>query len=80
MALPLATYSPTSVNPEGLTWEEWRDTTVGFNRQLFSNISLTSDWRDFADEVSLFFTKTPRHDGFPTWQEWVHAFRASLSF
>ena len=66
-------------DPKGMQWQDWSDTVVGFNQGLVGRAPVESDWRNFADGLTLFEPTAPRHDIFDTWDAWARALKFALS-
>ena len=66
-------------DPKGMQWQDWSDTVAGFNPGLVGRLPVESDWRAFADGLTLFEPAAPRHDIFDTWDAWARALKFALS-
>jgi hypothetical protein len=64
--------------PDGLEWQDWADTVVWLNPTILNKVSPFSNWRAFADQLSMVETRVPRTDEFNSWQDWVGALRLSF--
>jgi hypothetical protein len=67
-------------NPAGMEWGDWRDTVMGFNREIRGVVDQNDDWRSFADHLSRLVSTTPDHEYFESWQSWADALRNAISF
>ena len=63
---------------EGISWQDWVDTIVGYNEGLRNQVDPNQGWEAFADRMSLIEPATPRAEFFDTWQAWATALKRTL--
>jgi hypothetical protein len=66
--------------PDGMSWEDWRDTFVGANPSVGSRLDRDATWANFATDLSQVIAQTPRPEGFSLWEPWAMALKDALNF
>ena len=65
-------------HPDGITWERWSETVVGFNPQFTNQLWAGMRWQEFARRLSLIEPAAPRPEFFKDWRPWAAALRQAL--
>lgn len=65
--------------PDGLAWQDWLDTVVGYNADLINQVPHDLDWEAFAKRLTQFVPDTPAPERFGGWQDWVRALKQGLN-
>lgn len=65
-------------DPQGMAWQDWCDTVVGFNDACRNQVSPDSSWEEFAERLTLIEPTTPRPDFFESWQAWAAALKRTI--
>lgn len=73
MALTLLPY------PDGLAWQDWLDTVVGYNTDLINQVPADLEWAPFALRLTQFVPDAPAPERFPDWREWVRGLKQALN-
>jgi hypothetical protein len=63
---------------EGMTWQDFADTLIGYNASCRNSVSRAATWQEFAQQLAIVEPLTPRPEGFQHWQEWGAALKRSV--
>jgi hypothetical protein len=65
--------------PDFLSWQDWADTVVGYNEDLYNQVSPDLPWQDFARRIQLVAPDVPSPEGHEDWRRWVYATKQALN-
>jgi hypothetical protein len=65
-------------DPQGLDWDRWAATVVGFNPELASHVHPNMGWESFAMYFADDVSSAPLPAGFETWQDWARALKLAV--
>lgn len=65
-------------DPYQMDWQEWVDTLVGYNPDLYVQLDPDLEWQEFGEYLCDVDIRAPQPAQFDNWQDWAAALKLAL--